>query len=280
MRALIRFLMQFKTLFFFLLMEIVSLAMIVNHSRFQRVHFLNSSNVVVGVLYGYADAVKDYFSLGEVNQRLSSENSVLKRQISELRSQLSAMRYDTTYVRRKDFSVEKDYIFRTARVVAATTNLSNNYLTIDKGRKDGIKEGMGVINDQGVVGIVNTVSSHFSVVLPIINSYARMNAKLTGKSEEGTLFWNGSNIHYAQLEEVPHYIEVNEGDIVRTSVYSSVFPEGMMVGKVVSWRSRKDNFYSIEVALSVDFGNLSYVDVIEFKNADEKKQLEESEVME
>lgn len=280
MRALIRFLMQFKTLFFFLLMEIVSLAMIVNHSRFQRVHFLNSSNVVVGVLYGYADAVKDYFSLGEVNQRLSSENSVLKRQISELRSQLSEMRYDTTYVRRKDFSVEKDYIFRTARVVAATTNLSNNYLTIDKGRKDGIKEGMGVINDQGVVGIVNTVSSHFSVVLPIINSYARMNAKLTGKSEEGTLFWNGSNIHYAQLEEVPHYIEVNEGDIVRTSVYSSVFPEGMMVGKVVSWRSRKDNFYSIEVALSVDFGNLSYVDVIEFKNADEKKQLEESEVME
>jgi rod shape-determining protein MreC len=280
MRALIRFLMQFKTLFFFLLMEIVSLAMIVNHSRFQRVHFLNSSNVVVGVLYGYADAVKDYFSLGEVNQRLSSENSVLKRQISELRSQLRAMRYDTTYVRRKDFSVEKDYIFRTARVVAATTNLSNNYLTIDKGRKDGIKEGMGVINDQGVVGIVNTVSSHFSVVLPIINSYARMNAKLTGKSEEGTLFWNGSNIHYAQLEEVPHYIEVNEGDIVRTSVYSSVFPEGMMVGKVVSWRSRKDNFYSIEVALSVDFGNLSYVDVIEFKNADEKKQLEESEVME
>lgn len=280
MRALIRFLMQFKTLFFFLLMEIVSLAMIVNHSRFQRVHFLNSSNVVVGVLYGYADAVKDYFSLDEVNQRLSSENSVLKRQISELRSQLSAMRYDTTYVRRKDFSVEKDYIFRTARVVAATTNLSNNYLTIDKGRKDGIKEGMGVINDQGVVGIVNTVSSHFSVVLPIINSYARMNAKLTGKSEEGTLFWNGSNIHYAQLEEVPHYIEVNEGDIVRTSVYSSVFPEGMMVGKVVSWRSRKDNFYSIEVALSVDFGNLSYVDVIEFKNADEKKQLEESEVME
>ena len=280
MRALIRFLMQFKTLFFFLLMEIVSLAMIVNHSRFQRVHFLNSSNVVVGVLYGYADAVKDYFSLGEVNQRLSSENSVLKRQISELRSQLSAMRYDTTYVHRKDFSVEKDYIFRTARVVAATTNLSNNYLTIDKGRKDGIKEGMGVINDQGVVGIVNTVSSHFSVVLPIINSYARMNAKLTGKSEEGTLFWNGSNIHYAQLEEVPHYIEVNEGDIVRTSVYSSVFPEGMMVGKVVSWRSRKDNFYSIEVALSVDFGNLSYVDVIEFKNADEKKQLEESEVME
>ncbi len=280
MRALIRFLMQFKTLFLFFLMEIVSLAMIVNHSLFQRVHFLNSSNVVVGVLYEYADAVKDYFSLGEVNQRLTSENSSLKRQITELRSQLSAMRYDTTYVRRKDLSVKKDYIFRTAHVVAATTNLSNNYLTIDKGRKDGIKDGMGVINDQGVVGIVSSVSSHFSVVLPIINSYARMNAKLAGKSEEGTLFWNGGDIRYAYLEEVPHYIEVSEGDSVRTSVYSSVFPEGMLVGKVVSWRSRKDNFYSIEVALSVDFGNLSYVDVIEFKNADEKKKLEEGEVME
>ncbi len=280
MRLLLRFLLKFKTLFFFIVLEILALALVVNHNRFQRVRFLNAANVVSGTCYEYTSACYRYFSLSSVNQSLADENAELKRQNAMLRSQVNAYRYDTTFTNRSEMAAQRHFVFRTAKVVQASTNLTHNYLTIDKGTHDGVRKGMGVINDKGVVGIVSDASHHFSVVLPIINAASRINAKVAGKSEVGTLFWNGGDVRQAQLEEVPHYIPVQVGDTIRSSAYSSVFPEGVMVGKVVAKEARKDNFYSLTVDLSVDFEKLTFVDVVEFLHAEEKAELEREEVKE
>lgn len=277
MRQLIRFFLTYKTLFLFILLEVVALALIVNHSRFQRVHFLSSCNVVSGALYKQLDSYTRYFSLNSVNEDLADENAKLKEQVARLQYSLSALRYDSTFSRRNK-ELLNHYSFKTARVIQASTSLSNNFLTIDKGTKDGVKKGMGVINHQGVVGIVSNVSQRFAVVLPIINQEARINAKIVGKSEEGTLIWGGNDCRFAKLEEIPNYIQVKDGDVVKTSSYSSVFPEGLMIGTVVSTKNKKDNFYSINVKLATDFNNLSYVDVIEFRHAEEKEQIEDKEV--
>ena len=207
-----------------------------------------------------------------------NENAELKRKIARMRVQLQGMRYDSTFTKRNELAVQNHFVFRSARVIHATTNLAKNDIAIDKGSASGVREGMGVINDKGVVGIVNNVSDHFSTVLPIINTKSRLNAKVDGKSEEGTLYWNGRDITIARLEEVPHYISVELGDTVCTSSYSYVFPEGIFIGTVVSKKSSKDNFYKLDVKLSADFGNLSYVDVIEFRNEKELKSLEGKEV--
>lgn len=277
MRQLIRFFLTYKTLFLFILLEVVALALIVNHSRFQRVHFLNSSNVVTGTLYKYVDSYSRYFSLNSVNDGLTKENAILKEQVARLQYQLSAMRYDSTFAKRSNMATANHYSFRTARVIQSTTTLTNNFLTIDKGLRDGVKVGMGVINHQGVVGIICNASQRFAVVIPIINEESRINAKVDGKSENGTLLWSGRDCRFAQLEEVPNYINVKNGDMIKTSSASSIFPEGLTVGEIVSFKNEKDNFYSINVKLAVDFNNLSYVDVIEFRHAEEKKQLEEEE---
>ncbi len=280
MRSLIRFLLRFKTLFLFIFLEIFSLVMIVNHNQFQRVHFLSSSNILVGTLYSFTESVTQYFSLGKVNEDLVKENAELKRRAEQLQSQIDFYRYDTTYVGRKNESLAKHYIFRTAKVINATTNLTNNYITIDKGTIDGIQEGMGVSNSEGVVGIVCNTSPHFSLVLPVLNSMSKINAKVAGKSDVGTVIWGGTDTRYAKLEEVPLYIPISVGDSVKSSAYSSVFPEGMMIGEVVEMKSRNDNFYSIDIRLSVDFKHLSYVDVIEFRHDEEKRELEGKEVKE
>lgn len=278
MELLLRFLKTFKTLFFFIALEIVALVLVANHSHFQRIRLLNSSNSLVGNIYDKFASFSDYFSLGEVNEALAEENVSLKRELAQLRSEISFYQYDSTLVDRSNEASNKHYTFRTAKVIQASTSLSNNHLTIDKGTTDGLRKGMGVINEKGVVGIVSDVSPHFSVVLPIINSHSRINVNLAGKCEVGTLLWNGGDVHVAKMEEVPHYIDVQSNDTVRTSIYSSVFPEGILVGTVDSWKSRKDNFYSIKVNLSVDFEKLSYVDVIELRYAEEQNTLMESEV--
>ncbi len=278
MRSLIRFLLKFKTLFFFLLLEVLSLAMIVNYNQFQRVHFLSSSNIVVGTLYNFSNSVSNYLSLSSVNQSLVEENAELKYQNEKLNIQLDRLRYDTTYVRRNEFAEDKHFIFRTARVVHSFTNLRNNFLTIDKGESDGIQKGMGVINEKGVVGIVYDVSGHFSVVMPILHSEAKINAKISGKSNVGTILWTGHDVRYAKLKEVPQYIPVELGDTVKSSANSAVFPEGLMIGTITEIERLNNDFYSIDVKLSVDFSSIKYVDVIEFRHKNELDELERKEV--
>ena len=273
MRTLIKFLLKFRALFFFLALEILSLALIINHNQFQRVHFLHSSNVIVGSVYQWANSVSKYFSLAKVNESLAQENLQLKERLFYMEGQISAMR-SSEFNRPLDSLSALKYNLIPAKVIEAATQYRKNYLTLDKGENDGLKVGMGVISEKGVVGIVSSVSNHFSVILPIINDDSRTSVQIESKSHAGTLRWGKDDIRYAELEEVPLYIPIENGDLVKTSGYSSVFPEGIMVGEISEVRKKNDNFYDIDVSLSVDFNNLSFVNVISFIHSEEKDSLE------
>ncbi len=278
MKTLIRFLLKSKTFFLFLFLEIVIL--IVNHNQFQRSRFLNSSNVVVGRIYEFSNSVSEYFSLKTVNENLAKENAVLRNQLYTQKNELDFIKQDTNYQGRKNFAVEKDFTFITAKVINASTNKYYNYITLDKGNDDGVRPNMGVINELGVVGIVKSVSEHFSIVLPILNPESKISAKVKNGGNAGSLVWDGKDARRALLQEVPLYFPVVQGDTITTSGNSSIFPEGINVGVVHDFRKENDNFYFIEVSLFTNFHRLSYVDVISFGNAKEQKELEEKEAVE
>jgi rod shape-determining protein MreC len=136
---------------------------------------------------------------------------------------------------------------------------------------------MGVINESGVVGIVSSVSDNFSVVLPILNPSSKISAKIKNKEKIGSLVWDGIDARVALLEEVPSHIPLEVGDTVVTSGYSSIFPEGIKIGIVRYSKKENDNFYFIEVDLFTNFNQLSYVDVISYRNAEEQEELEKKE---
>lgn len=274
MRTLILFLLRFKTLFLFLGLELISFMLIVKNNQFQRNHFLSSSNVVVGTVYNLSDKVYKYFSLASVNEDLALENEELNTELVLLREQVAFYRQDSSYQGRRYYAVEKNYTFVSAKVIHFSTARQKNMFTINKGTSDGVKVGMGVVNGQGVVGIVRNTSSHFASVLPIINTDSKTSATVKNKTQLGTMYWKGGDVRYARLEEVPLYIPVVIGDTIVTSVNSYVFPEGYRIGKVTSFTERNDNFYDIEVKLAVDFDKLSYVDVINFEHAAERDSLE------
>jgi len=211
------------------------------------------------------------------NDYLAQENAELRDRLYARENELNFIKQDSNFQIRQNRAVEKNYTFITAKVINASTNKYRNYVTLDKGREDGIRPEMGVINESGVIGIVSSVSNHFSVVLPVLNPSSRISAKIKDRSKTGSLVWNGRDARKALLEEVPLYIPIEVGDTVVTSGYSSIFPEGIDIGIVSFFQKENDNFYFIEVDLFTNFNQLSYVDVISYRNAEEQKELEEKE---
>ncbi len=161
-----------------------------------------------------------------------------------------------------------------AHVVFNTTNKPYNYIIIDKGKNDGVKLDMGVISQQGIVGVVRDITPNYAVIQPVLNPHSRFSCKILNSNTAGTLIWEGGDPRYANLTEYPKYEKVEKGDTIVTSGFSDIFPEGIFVGVIEDFKSEvNDNFYSLKVKLSTDFGALKSVLLLAGKDQ-EIKELE------
>ena len=152
-----------------------------------------------------------------------------------------------------------------------------NYLTLDKGLSDGLEPGMGVITNNGIVGRIKTCSEHFSTVVSLLHIDMLVSAQIKKNKVVGSVKWDGADPRNVSLREVPKDINVNIGDTIITSQYNSVFPAGILIGKVKKIGSRPDEtFHDIEVSLASDFYSLTYVYVVNDKTRKEQENLEKS----
>ncbi len=167
------------------------------------------------------------------------------------------------------------FTFIPAEVVNLSFSGVNNFITLNKGSKQGIKPDMGVISHWGVVGVVSNVSDNFAVVIPVINPKFRLSARLKHSKNNGSLTWNGSNIREAEVKELPRYEDYSIGDTVITS-YSRIFPKNLIIGYVSDLgKSADDNFITVNLELATDFYTLQDVLVIDDRYYEEQKVLEE-----
>ncbi len=276
MRNLINFLIQYSVLILFLFLEVISFSLIVKNQEYQKSVFLSSSNVTVASFYEMSNSVVEFFKLKASNESLSGENTALKNEIIQLRNQLTAISPEQKDSIRFHIPPEMEYKFISAKVINSSTNKLQNYITLNKGIRDGIKVDMGVVSDLGVVGIVKTVSDKFAVVIPILNDKIRINCKFTKSNYSGTLQWTGFNYQYANLNDIARHVKFSLGDSLVTSGFTNTFPEGIPVGTIDNFNIKEsDPYYSIRVKLAVDFRTLSHVKVIDYKNYREQRYLEQ-----
>lgn len=274
MRKLLDFLVRKRHWFLFILLEIVSLALVYRNNAYQRNIIFSSANVITGHLASVSGYVFSYLNLKEINKELLDRNGQLELQVLELQDQLESMRADTaTFAGFAPDSTEQfPYSFVIASVVNNSVTHLSNYITVDKGRKDGVEPDMGVVSERGVVGIVSTVSDHFAVIIPMLNPKFRLSCKVLGSSYFGSLSWKGRDTRFANLEELPRHVEFQKGDTIVTSGYSAVFPSGLIVGTVADFeKQHDDNFYSLDVLLATDFQALNNVRII--RNYHQAEQL-------
>ena len=256
----------------FIVCEIISFTLLFRYNAYQRNVMLSSANVVTGHIMSVSSSVSSFFSLRTENKQLLDRNKQLELEIVSLQYQLEAVKADRlSYDGVMMDSLSTTYEYISAKVVDNSVTHLVNYITIDKGSRDGIEPDMGVISTYGVVGIVITVNARYSVVMPLLHPKSRVRGKLYHGDYFGTLSWDGRDAQYVNLEELPTHTEFREGDLVVTSGYSAIFPPGIMVGTVsTSDISASSGFYSLRVKLATDFRRLTTVRVI--KNNLQKEQ--------
>ena len=266
MHNLTEFLAKHNHWFVFLVLEVVSMVLLFRYNSYQGSVWFSSANAVTGKVYEWDSAVESYFSLSGVNSQLTQRNAFLEQQVRMLDDSIARLtRSQETAVTRLSSMVPfQGCRLIPAKVVANMLNRYDNLITVDKGSADGVKRDMGVVCGMGVVGIVYLVSEHYSIVIPALNSHSNISCTIQRRGYFGYLRWRGGSSQLAYLEDVPRHAHFKLGDNVVTSGYSSVFPPGVMVGKVLHVFNSADGLsYRVQVKLSTDFARLRDVCLVD-----------------
>ena len=266
MRNLLEFLARYNHWLLFVLLEVIGVVLLFQYNSYQGSVWFSSANAVTGKVYEWDSAVESYFSLSGVNSQLTQRNAFLEQQVRMLDDSIARLtRSQETAVTRLSSMVPfQGCRLIPAKVVANMVNRYDNLITIDKGSADGVKRDMGVVCGMGVVGIVYLVSEHYSIVIPALNSHSNISCTIQRRGYFGYLRWRGGSSQLAYLEDVPRHAHFKLGDNVVTSGYSSVFPPGVMVGKVLHVFNSADGLsYRVQVKLSTDFARLRDVCLVD-----------------
>jgi len=137
---------------------------------------------------------------------------------------------------------------------------------------------MGVACGTGIVGVVYLVSDHYAVVIPALNATSsRISCSIRNRNYFGYLHWPGGDPMTAYVEDIPRHAHFKKGEWIETSGYSSIFPHGVLVGKIEKVFNSSDGLsYKLQVRLSTDFSCLRDVVVISDKRIGEQARLLEA----
>ena len=266
MNTLLKLLKKYSYVLVFLMLEALAILLLNNHNYYQHSRILNTQREITAYIYDKVDGSKEYLSLKKTNEILVRENSTLRNILSDP----NLNKTDLTKA-----EVQRLSHYTPARIVHSTVFKQLNYLTINKGRKQGVMRDMAVISEEGIVGIVLASSLNFSTILPIINRDFRLSTKIKKNNFTGILLWDGASPQQAVLNEIPYHAEIQIGDTVITSGFSAIFPEGLHVGTISDFSLKEGNFYNIHIQLATDFNNLFHVNVIKNYLQEEQRELEE-----
>ena len=275
MKNLLAFMGRHYRWLLFVVLEAVGFVLLFQYNSYQSSVWFSSANAITGRVNEWRSFVESFFTLRETNKALMLRNFYLERQVNQLR-RLYYERTDTiSEQERRHLEFLSQYQPIAAQVIANETDRTDNLITIDRGEVDGVQVGMGVACGNGIVGVVYLTSAHHAVVISVLNSHSsRISCAIRGHGYFGVLRWYGEDAGYAYVEDIPRHARFKRGDWVETNGYSSIFPPGVLVGRIVEvYNSRDGLSYKLKVRLSTDFGTLRDVVVISDRSFAERMRL-------
>lgn len=304
MRTLLQILKRYWTFILFILLLLFSLKLTSNRNSMMGNDVLSSSNRISGFFYEKQHSIVQYFRLKAVNDSLLIENAYLRNLLAQNRNSdtfqdmmvsIPVIGIDSTKKintptnsdssnKENDPNVRKfgerkiikyaEYHFIPARVINNTiAHEKINFITINRGKEDGIEPNMPVVTFNGIVGRVAYVSDHYSTIVTVLSEGRTYNVKLMN-GRAYLINWDVGSSNSVSMNNVPKNYDVQIGDTIYTAEYS-IFPEGIMVGTVATiTEDEKSNSQNIRILLSTDFRKLDYVYVVKNNLEKEKNELE------
>ena len=225
MRNLFRFIKIYHFILLFILIESFSLFLFISNHKFQQSKFLSFTQEYTGAIFSYYSNLNQYLSL-------KNENKFLQRENAKLYSILIKEKESTNLIL---------YEYIPCRIIKNSIYKQNNFILLDKGKKDGVRSGMGVRVDDGVIGIVSITSENFSKVTSILNQNSTISVRHLRSGQNGSLKWNTNNYMTAMINDIPNHANIQIGDTIQTNGFSSIFPEGINIAKVISYKKGNEN---------------------------------------
>jgi rod shape-determining protein MreC len=271
MRNLLNFLTKYNHLIIFVMLQGISFFLLSTGNNYHNSRVTRSIKFVTAGMEQRISDVRSWFRLREINKNLATDNAILRAQIEELSS-----REENTYFPVSDTNSFKQYTYTAAQVINNSVNRQKNYFTLDKGNLQGVNVDMAVSSGSSVAGVVISCSDNYSVTMSLINVDFRLSARIRSNGYFGSLSWDGRDIRYAVLNEIPQHVTFGIGDTIETTGYSAVFPEGMLIGRISGFEKSGGDFYRINVELFTDFRKIHFVNVTENLRKEEQRELEKS----
>ena len=274
MQNLIAFLIKYGHWFLFILLEVIGFVLVFQYNNYQGSVWFSSANVAIGKVYEVNSKIASFFSRTEINKQLTERNVYLEQQLTKLQEQLNGKPKTVDEVRSIRQQVPAEFKIYPAKVVSNSLDKLDNLITIDKGSADGIRKDMGVVSGNGIVGVVYMVGRHYSVVIPVLNNHSNISCTIRGRGYFGYLRWTGGDPQIAYVEDIPRHARFALGMSVVTSGYSSIFPPGLMVGKILHvFNSPNGLSYRLQIKLATDFGRLRDVCVVDNSGMEERLEM-------
>jgi len=263
MRNLLTFFLKHQFFSLFIILEIISFAMLSNSYSYQRMLRFHAVSDITGSVYEMFHDITGYFHLKEENRQLLAENGRLNNML------LSSMLAPDSSLRSKK---DSSYLYIPATVIRNTVHHTNNFIMLDKGSKQGIQKEMGVVSDKGIAGIIIGVSPHFSIAMSLLNTHSHISARIKKNDQLVNVIWNKDYGIHGEVVDIPAHIRLQKGDTIVTSGNSFIFPAGLNIGVVCRFEKSKNNSLNhAEIQFSTDFNSLHYVYII--KNLDKQEKL-------
>ena len=221
------------------------------------------------------NAPNDIVSLQQRNAQLESEISGLQTQVIQLQQQLADTEVLAALV---DFSQSNpESVYKAATVIGRDPSPFLHYIMINVGSNDGIRTGMPVVTNQGLVGRIDAVIADASRVQLVTDPGTAVNVRLQNADTDAVLI--GSVTGDLGLQMISQDVDVEEGDVVLTSGLGGDYPADLLVGQLYNLRKRDyELFQTASVQSAVDFTRLEIVLVImNFKPVDITPLIPESE---
>ncbi len=274
MQSLLSFIGRFYGFFLFVFLEVLCVLILINNSNFHRASFFSSSNSIIGDFYNFSTNVRDYFNLKYANESLAEENAKLKAALNDAQYH---NRYEV--YTRKNLEYEQLYTYIPAKIINNSVNKLNNYIVLNKGKLQNITSEMGVISENGIIGIVISSSQHYSSVMSILHKDIRLSAKLKSSNLFGSISWKGKDPAIVNLDDIPQHVIVKKGDTIVTSGFSAIFPADITIGFIANYTKQPGtNFYNIEVKLATNMQQAKYVYIVNHLMKEEINSIQEDDI--
>lgn len=263
MQKLILFIKRVYVPLLFIIFEIVALRYYAHSSSYAEARLLTTSNRIVGGVYGAISGIGDYFGLRRENRLLLDEVARLNNELTRYRENEAYQLLDSL-----GSEIETKYTYMTARVIRNSVGRMRNFITLNKGLRDGVETDMAVLTPSGaMVGYVISCSERYAVCISILNVDFNASGKLAGDGHSGSIYWDGKSTENVQMHELSKYAAVEVGDTVVSTGYSHFFPEDVAIGYVTSVSAdQTTSSYDLELRLAADMTRLN--DVVLIKNVD------------